>query len=131
MTIGDVASKIGIKASAIRYYESTGLLPKPARISGKRQYDKSILDRLKIIEIAKSLDFSLGEIKILFEGISEKSPPNKVWRAFAEQKLSHVQQQITHAKLLHKILKTGLSCQCVRLSDCIPPGPIDIKNICK
>jgi hypothetical protein len=40
VTIGEVARKAGLQASAIRYYERLGLLPRPARIGGRRSYDR-------------------------------------------------------------------------------------------
>ena len=45
MTIGEVAGRAGIKASAIRFYEKAGLLPKPNRTSGQRRYDDSAQHR--------------------------------------------------------------------------------------
>ena len=39
MSIGELARRAGIRASAIRYYESIGLMPSPIRSSGRRQYD--------------------------------------------------------------------------------------------
>ena len=38
LTISEVARQAGIRASAIRYYESVGLLPPPQRVSGQRRY---------------------------------------------------------------------------------------------
>ena len=52
LTIGQVASRAGLRASAIRYYEAQGLLPAALRHAGKRVYDDSILDRLAMIALA-------------------------------------------------------------------------------
>lgn len=121
LSIGEIADRAGIKASAIRYYESVDLLPKPPRRSGQRQYDKSVLDRLKLIELAKSLDFTLDEIRVFFDGLSEKSPPGQIWRAFANTKLEIIEAQIARAEQLRKILLLGLECKCLKLSDCKLP----------
>ncbi len=118
LSIGEVAEKAGVKASAVRYYESIGLLPAPPRRGGRRQYDVTILDRLRIINIAKSFDFTLDEIKLFFGGLSEDSSPGDVWRAFANAKLKVIEQQITRARYLRNILEVGLTCKCLKLSDC-------------
>lgn len=122
MTIGAVAKETGLNTSSIRYYESIGLLPEPPRRSGRRLYDPSVIDRLRIIEAAKALDFTLDEMKLFFEGVSETSPPSDVWRAFADTKLEAIEKQITHAQSLQRILKMGLTCECLKLSDCMPVG---------
>ena len=46
LRISDVARQAGLQASAIRYYEQIGLLPKPERESGQRCYDEAALYRL-------------------------------------------------------------------------------------
>lgn len=102
LSIGEVSRRAGVAASAVRYYESIDLLPAPTRVSGQRKYGMGILNRLKIISVAKSLDFTLDEIRQLFEGVSEKSAPTKIWR---------------------DMLNTGLTCKCLKLSDCLAPDP--------
>ena len=62
-TIGEIASRAGVAASAIRYYESIGLLPEPERESGQRRYDESVLGRLGFIGVAQAAGFKLPEIK--------------------------------------------------------------------
>ncbi len=59
LTIGQVALKAGLRASAIRYYEAQGLLPPAPRHGGKRVYDASILVRLSAIDLAKTAGFTL------------------------------------------------------------------------
>lgn len=50
LTIGEVAGQAGIRASAIRYYESVKVLPAPRRTNGRRLYDSSVLDTYVIKE---------------------------------------------------------------------------------
>ena len=59
LTIGQVARRAGLKTSAIRYYESVGLLPEARRESGQRRYGDETLRRLQVIEVAKRAGFSL------------------------------------------------------------------------
>ncbi len=39
LSIGEVARQVGLRTSAIRYYESVRLLPEAERISGRRRYE--------------------------------------------------------------------------------------------
>lgn len=123
LSIGEVSRRAGVAASAVRYYESIDLLPAPTRVSGQRKYGMGILNRLKIISVAKSLDFTLDEIRQLFEGVSEKSAPTKIWREFARVKLDDIEKQILRANQLRDMLNSGLTCKCLKLSDCLAPDP--------
>jgi MerR family mercuric resistance operon transcriptional regulator len=56
LKIGDVSKLSGIGIEALRFYEKSGLLDKPARTySGYRMYTPEILERLKFIKQAQAL----------------------------------------------------------------------------
>lgn len=64
MRIGQLAERLGITTKTIRFYESIGLLPDPARsASGYRSYEEPDADRLTFIRTAQRLGLSLDEIK--------------------------------------------------------------------
>jgi DNA-binding transcriptional MerR regulator len=64
MKIGELAERSGLAASAIRYYEQAGLLPKAERgANGYRVYADATLERLHVIQIAQNLGFSLEAIR--------------------------------------------------------------------
>ena len=65
MTIGEVAARCGLRASALRYYEDAGLLPKPPRASGRRVYGPQVIDRIAFIQFAQEVGFTIAEIKVL------------------------------------------------------------------
>jgi MerR family redox-sensitive transcriptional activator SoxR len=92
MTIGRVAKESGLAASAIRFYEQAGVLPKPIRVGGRRQYDSSILERLAVLERAKACGFSLAEARQLFYGFREGTPPSERWQTLARRKIVELDQ---------------------------------------
>ena len=64
LLIGRLAKLSGVKPDTIRFYERSGLLPKPSRTaSGYRLYDDAALNQVRFIRKAQSLGFSLDEIK--------------------------------------------------------------------
>lgn len=66
MTIGEVSQAAGTVPDTVRFYERSGLLPRPPRSrSGYRQYSPDALRRLCFIRQAKALGFSLDEIREL------------------------------------------------------------------
>ncbi len=118
MSIGEVARRAGIRPSAIRYYESIGLLPVPRRVSGRRRYDEGVLQLLAAIGLARRAGFTLGEARTLCTGFSATTPPSARWRALAERKLPEIQALIDRAQEMKRLLELGIECQCLSLEEC-------------
>jgi MerR family transcriptional regulator, redox-sensitive transcriptional activator SoxR len=118
LNIGEVARLAEMSQSAIRYYESVGLLPVPARASGWRRYQPEIVDRLRVIRAARDIGFTLEEIHTLLDGFSSDVAPPARWQELARQKLPEIDAMVRRAQALRKLLQTGLTCTCVRIEDC-------------
>jgi MerR family transcriptional regulator, redox-sensitive transcriptional activator SoxR len=116
--IGEVARRVGMRPSAIRYYESEGLLPPPARTSGWRRFEPATVDRLLVIRAARELGFSLPEIRLLLDGFSADTPPPARWRALARVKLPEIDAAIRRAHALKRLLAVGVACECVTIEAC-------------
>jgi MerR family redox-sensitive transcriptional activator SoxR len=117
LTIGQVAARAGIHASAIRYYESQGLLPSPPRIGGKRVYDASIFERLAVIGLAKLAGFSLAETKVMLSTVS-RSGPAKAWRQSAKTKRMEINRQMRSLEITKYVLTNIAQCRCRSLDEC-------------
>jgi DNA-binding transcriptional MerR regulator len=76
LKIGEVSKLSGVGVEALRFYERSGLLGRPARTtSGYRVYDAEVLERLAFIRRAQVLGFSLDEIKqVIAEKQAGQSP---------------------------------------------------------
>lgn len=118
LRIGQVAERAGLATSAIRYYESEGLLPRPARRNGRRVYDETIVTRLALIELAKSAGFTMAEIKRLLTGFAGRTPPRERWRSLAERKLTELDERIAEARRMKCLLEVVMDCECPTLDDC-------------
>src|SRR4029077_3841139 len=90
LTISEVARQVGLQASAIRYYERIGLLPRAPRMSGQRRYDSTALYRLAIIQRSRQLGFTLTEIRHLFFGFRDVTRPSERWRTLSQRKLAEL-----------------------------------------
>src|SRR5262245_40577725 len=97
LSIGEVSSRVGLRQSAIRYYESEGLLPAPPRQGKRRAFDAQSLSRLQVIRTARELGFSLEEIRQLLLDFPADTPPPERWRALAREKLPEIDAQIQRA----------------------------------
>ena len=119
LTIGQVARRAGLHTSAIRYYESIGLVAPPRRVSGQRRYDEPVVERLAAIRTARALGFSLAEIAALLDGFSDSTPPSARWGALAARKLPEIETQITLLTRMKGYLEAGSSCECPRIEVCL------------
>jgi MerR family redox-sensitive transcriptional activator SoxR len=116
--IGEVADRAGVAASALRYYEREGLIPKADRLGGARVYGDDIFDRLALIDVAKRAGFTVAEIKTLVAGVARKSPPGPRWRRLAERKLAELDQRIAEVERMRRVLEAVTRCECPTLEEC-------------
>lgn len=106
LTVGKLAKSIGINIETVRYYERMGLLPVPERLaSGYRVYNEQAVKRLRFVSRAKSLGFSLEEIKELLALYSNPSTDCEAICEQARMKCADIEKRITDLKRIHKALK--------------------------
>src|SRR5215469_18531424 len=119
LTISEVARQAGIRASAIRYYESVGLLPPPQRVSGQRRYHADILRRLAFIQTARAVGFSVADMQTMLHDLDGNTPLSARWQSLAKRKLAEVDALMQRAQSMKRMLELGLHCNCPDLEQCI------------
>ena len=118
MSIGEVARRAGLQASAIRYYEKIGLLPKTQRISGQRRYETNVLNYLAVIDVARRAGFRMDEMRQLFHGFGRGIPAFHRWQVLAQRKIAEMDKLIARAKKMKRLLQKADRCKCFDLEDC-------------
>lgn len=118
LSIGEVARRAGISASALRFYEDAKVLPPPGRLNGRRVYDAQAVRRLDVLRFAQQAGFTLEEIRTLFHGFDSDTPLSARWQALARRKLKELGALEDGVKRMRRALETGLKCGCVRVEDC-------------
>jgi len=118
-SISEIGRKVGLRASAIRYYEQIGILERARRVSGQRRYDETVLFRLSVVRRAQEAGFTLDEIRQLFFGFSPSTPVSERWKRIAERKMVELDARIEQIRSMRKVLKKLESCcECETVERC-------------
>ncbi|WP_110513299.1 MerR family DNA-binding protein [Herpetosiphon llansteffanensis] len=122
LTIGVVAATLGIRTSAIRYYERIGLIPRPPLRSGQRRYAADIVPLLQLIHAAQQAGFTLTEIHTIVHGFDPATPPSARWAMLAAEKLTEIRTRMTHLQTMEQMLMQTLACSCSSMTACATDG---------
>jgi len=119
LTISGVAKQVGLRPSAIRYYEQIGVLLPAQRISGQRRYDPAILNRLAVVQRARQSGFTLDEIRQLFFGFRNTAPASERWQKLSRRKLLELEKLAAQIRSMQKLLHSMMEkCRCDTLDQC-------------
>lgn len=117
LPIGEIARRSGFRASAIRYYESIGLMPAPERVGGRRRYEESALQRLAVIAAGQHAGLSLDEIRQLCRA-DEQGKVSRRLQQLARRKLPEIEALIARALAVRGWLQEAADCTCPSLEEC-------------
>ena len=109
LTIGNVARRVGVRPSALRYYETRGILP-PAdrRPNGYRIYSDDAVKLLLFVRRAQSLGITLKEIKPLLNLASQGQQPCAHVKQLGRQHLRDIDEKIRELQILRDELRVRL-----------------------
>ena len=100
--IGYLAQRTGLAVSAIRHYESQGLIKPNRTTSGQRRFARSDIRRLSFIKIAQNLGFSLPHIRDLLDSLPDHRTPSAAdWARILKNFESVLNTRIKRLEQLH------------------------------
>jgi MerR family redox-sensitive transcriptional activator SoxR len=119
LTIGELAARSGVPASALRYYESRGLIRAVRTTGNQRRYDRAELRRVAFVRIAQRVGLSLDEIAEALATLPRARTPTKAdWARLSAAWRTRLDERIALLERLRERLSSCIGCGCLSLRRC-------------
>ncbi len=126
LTIGEVARRSGVAASALRFYEERELIDSERAGSGHRRYPRSVLRRIAFIVFAQRIGLTLDEIgEELAKLPPNRAPNRRDWSRLSSKWTSRIDERIAELERLRVGLTECIGCGCLSLDRCRLANPGD------
>jgi MerR family transcriptional regulator, redox-sensitive transcriptional activator SoxR len=126
MTIGEVARRSGVAASALRFYEERGLIASERAGSGHRRYPRPILRRIAFIVYAQRIGLTLHEIGVELAKLPDNhAPTRRDWSRLSTKWSQRIDDRIAELQRLQNGLTECIGCGCLSLDRCRLANPSD------
>lgn len=126
LTMGEVAQRSGTAPSALRYYESLGLLTATRTTGNQRRYHRSALRRIAVIRAAQHVGLSLAQIQDVFAGYPpDHAPTKREWVRIAQRCRPLLDARIRELEAVRDGLSACVGCGCLTMRQCAIYNPKD------
>lgn len=126
LTIGELASRTGLTVSAVRFYESRGLVRAIRTAGNQRRFLRSDIRRLSFALIAQQLGLTLGQIEAELATLPEgRTPTRGDWHRISERIRGVLDQKIAMLERTREKLDLCIGCGCLSLDTCALYNPDD------
>jgi MerR family redox-sensitive transcriptional activator SoxR len=126
-TVGEVASRAGVATSALRFYETNGLIRSDRNAAGHRRYLPEVLRRVGFIRVAQHVGLTLGEIRVALDSLpDQRTPTRKDWAKLAASWQPLIDERIAMLESMKDKLDGCIGCGCLSLDSCALYNPADI-----
>jgi MerR family redox-sensitive transcriptional activator SoxR len=126
ITIGEMARRAGIAASALRYYEQLGLISSQRSAGGQRRYARAMLRRVAFVRAAQTVGLSLDEVRAALARLPNERTPSKTdWNKVSATWIRRIDERIAELQRLRETLNSCVGCGCLSLRTCRLSNPDD------
>jgi MerR family redox-sensitive transcriptional activator SoxR len=125
-TVSEIANRSGFAASAIRFYESQGLISASRTSGGQRRFERQMLRRLAFIRAARNVGLSLDEVAAALAQLPDGRTPTRAdWTRLSKDWRGRLDDQIAGLMALRDNLDSCIGCGCLSLKRCAMSNPAD------
>jgi MerR family transcriptional regulator, redox-sensitive transcriptional activator SoxR len=126
LSIGEVAARSGVAPSALRFYESAGLIASSRTSGNQRRYERPILRRVAVIQAGRTAGIPLERIRAALETLpADRTPSRKDWERLSRSWRRDVDERIAMLHSLRDRLTTCIGCGCLSIDRCSLLNPDD------
>lgn len=105
MVVGEAARQSGLPVKTIHYYEEIGLVVPARRGNGYRDYGAADVQRLRFLQRARNLGFSIDECRALLSLYDDRNRASADVKALAEAKIAEIDRKIGDLRSLRTTLQ--------------------------
>jgi MerR family transcriptional regulator, redox-sensitive transcriptional activator SoxR len=126
LAIGEVAQRSGVPASALRFYESAGLISSTRTAGNQRRYERSTLRRIAVIQAGKTAGIPLEQIRAALGTLpDDRVPTRRDWERLSRAWRADIDRRIAALNGLRDRLSTCIGCGCLSIDRCELLNPDD------
>jgi MerR family redox-sensitive transcriptional activator SoxR len=126
LTIGQLSDRTGVAPSALRFYETKGLITADRSDGGQRRYARDTLRRVSFIRVAQQVGLSLEEIGEAMSSLPDnRTPTKRDWERLSSGWRPRIEAQIALLERLRDRLDGCIGCGCLSLRVCQLANPND------
>lgn len=126
LSIGDLARRTGLSVSAIRFYETKGLVTPDRNAGGQRRYEGSDIRRLSFVLIAQQMGLTIEQIGDVMSGLPNGRTPTKAdWSRISKGFRKMLDEKIAMMERMRDKLDGCIGCGCLSLKNCALYNPGD------
>jgi MerR family transcriptional regulator, redox-sensitive transcriptional activator SoxR len=126
LSIGELAERSGVAPSALRFYESQGLIEATRSEGGQRRFERETLRRVAFVRVAQEVGLTLEEIRDALDSLPEqRTPTEKDWARLSLAWRPRLDAQIRMLERLRDRLDGCIGCGCLSLRVCKLLNPDD------
>ncbi|OBI11387.1 redox-sensitive transcriptional activator SoxR [Mycobacterium sp. E2327] len=126
-TVSEIARRSGFAASAIRFYESQGLITATRTSGNQRRFERQMLRRLAFIKAARNVGLSLDEVADALATLPDGRTPTRAdWARLSKSWRARLDDQIAGLIALRDNLDSCIGCGCLSLKRCAISNPGDL-----
>ncbi len=119
VTIGELSERTGVAPSALRFYESEGLIEATRSAGGQRRYHRDVMRRVSFIRIAQRVGLSLDQIRDALASLPASRTPSKAdWARLSKSWRPLLDERIAVLERLRDSLTGCIGCGCLSLRVC-------------
>jgi len=119
IAIGALARRAGLAVSAVRHYESLGLVRALRSAGGQRQFRRADIRRLAFVRVAQQFGYSLPEIAAMMADLPQgRTPTKRDWERLSRAFRSRITRRIGELETLRDNLDGCIGCGCLSLKKC-------------
>lgn len=127
LSIGEVAERLGVATSALRYYEREQLIASVRTEGNQRRYARDVIRRVSFVKAAQQIGLTLDEIRAALASLpGDRTPTREDWEALSITWRPRLDAQITALTLLRDKLDGCIGCGCLSLDSCALYNPDDV-----